>query len=140
MKEQTFPRLTSAELLSELEKACEKLIYISETDSPVEPFLDSQIGAVSSATVTSALQRNANEAVEEANFSVFFEKLTREREWHTPAQERMRQRFAALKDLLTENLDDPRVFRFGTIRIDIYAVGKDSEGNLAGVKTVAVET
>jgi hypothetical protein len=42
--------------------------------------------------------------------------------------------------LLEENLADLTVFRIGSIRIDIYVVGLDADGNLAGIKTKAVET
>jgi hypothetical protein len=78
--------------------------------------------------------------VEEIELRTFFEKLTRDRDWHNGAQQRLTKRFAELEKLLTENLDDCKVFRFGTIRIDIFVVGRDGEGNLAGVRTVAVET
>jgi hypothetical protein len=45
-----------------------------------------------------------------------------------------------LRQFLEQNLTDLKVFRIGRIRLDVYVVGLDSEGNLAGVKTVAVET
>jgi nuclease A inhibitor-like protein len=140
MKRPAGEQPSSAELQKDLEKACEKLIYISETDSPVEPFLDSAIDEIIKDTVARALGRKPAEAVEEMELRAFFEKLTRTRDWHNDAQRRLMKRFADLEKLLVENLDDPKVFRFGTIRIDIFVVGRDADGNLAGVKTVAVET
>ena len=35
---------------------------------------------------------------------------------------------------------DVRVYRLGKIEIQCYIVGLDGEGNLAGLKTVAIET
>ena len=140
MKDPTCEMLPAAELQATLEKACKKLIYISETDSPVEPFIDSEIGEVTKASVAQALNRRPSEAVEEVELRDFFEKLTRTRDWHNEAQQQLTQRFAELEKLLKANLEDAKVFRFGTIRIDIFAVGKDTDGKLAGVKTVAVET
>lgn len=140
MHEKPPSRLSSAELQLALEKACEKLVHISETDSPVEPFVDSSIAEMSAAAVAAALGRNPGEAVERTDFGSFFEKLTRDRDWHSAAQERMKQRFAELEKLLAANLEEPAVFRFGTVRVDIFVVGRDSDGNLAGVRTMAVET
>jgi hypothetical protein len=140
MKYPAGGRPSSSELQKDLEKACEKLIYISETDSPVEPFLDSAIDEITKDSVAKALGRKPAEALEEIELHTFFEKLTRDRDWHTDAQQLLTKRFAELEKLLTENLDDCKVFRFGTIRIDILVAGRDGEGNLAGVRTVAVET
>jgi hypothetical protein len=46
----------------------------------------------------------------------------------------------ALQKLLEENLEDLIVLRTGRIQIDIYVVGLDAAGNLAGIQTKAVET
>lgn len=140
MKRPAGKQPSSAELQKNLEKACEKLIYISETDSPVEPFLDSTIDEITKDSVSKVLGRKPAEVVEEIELRTFFEKLTRDRDWHNDTQRRLTKRFADLEKLLVENLDDPKVFRFGTIRIDIFVVGRDADGNLAGVKTAAVET
>lgn len=140
MIDPTPETLSSAELQSALEKACEKLIYISETDSPVEPFIDSKIDEISPAAVAKALERKSSETIERLELRAFFERLTRDRDWHNAAQQRMTRRFAELEKLLESSLRDAKVFRFGTIRIDIFVVGKDADGNLAGVRTMAVET
>jgi hypothetical protein len=41
---------------------------------------------------------------------------------------------------LKENLRDLKVYRIGRIEIDIYVIGIDSQNNLMGIKTKAVET
>jgi hypothetical protein len=140
MKEDSPARLSSEALQKALAKVCEKLIYISETDSPVEPFIDSNINEISEEEVARALNRRPSEAKEQVDLNIFFEKLTRERDWHDEAHKKRAKRFADLEKILRANLDDPGVFRFGTIRIDIFAVGRDSSGKLAGVRTMAVET
>ena len=140
MNENAPHRLSSSELREQLEEACEKLIYISETDSPVEPFQDAPIDVISKSTVAVVLGRKPIESVEQLDIRVFFEKLTRNREWHNSSQKRTTERFKQLEKLLIENLEDPGVFRFGTIRIDIFVVGKDASGKLVGVRTMAVET
>ena len=140
MKEITTRRLSSSALQEQLEEICKNLIYISETDSPVRPFMDSKIESITSNSVARALGRVSTEPVERVDIQVFFEKLTRSREWHRATQKTTAELFGRLEKLLTENLEDASVFRFGTIRIDIFVVGKDARGNLSGVKTKAVET
>ena len=52
----------------------------------------------------------------------------------------LRPRYVALIELLRSRLEGLRVFRVGKIAIDCYIVGADGNGNLAGLRTVAVET
>jgi hypothetical protein len=137
MKNSDKENLSSADFGKRLASACEGLIYISETDAPIEPFFAGKTKRVTA----EALQKTGVEApIEEASFDQFFERLTRKREWHGEAEKRSVRKFAKLEKLLKENLHDLKVFRFGRVRIDIYVVGIDAEGNLAGVKTKAVET
>src|SRR5688572_27901183 len=140
MIDPTPETLSSAELQFALEKACEKLIYISETDSPVEPFIDSKIDEMSPAAVATALERKPSEKMEQLEFRAFFEKLTRDRDWHNAVHRRMTKRYAELDTLLESNLQDAKVFRFGTIYIDLFVVRQDADGNLAGARTIAVDT
>ncbi len=49
-------------------------------------------------------------------------------------------KFKRLKQLLIENLNELHVYRVGRVAIDIFVVGRDREGNLAGIKTKAIET
>jgi hypothetical protein len=42
--------------------------------------------------------------------------------------------------ILSKRLRDAKVYRIGKIEIPCYVAGIDSKGNLAGLKTVAVET
>lgn len=52
----------------------------------------------------------------------------------------LRPRYIALVALLGSRLEGLRVFRVGKIAVDCYVVGADGNGNLAGLRTVAVET
>ena len=120
--------------------ACRGLTLMSETDAPVEPFIDGPSSEVTAAAVRSAadIEPHINANVSDA--AAFFDRLTAEREWYTTGQKRDARRFAALEELLRKELADLQMFRFGRIRISIYVVGRDSEGRLAGIKTMAVET
>jgi hypothetical protein len=82
----------------------------------------------------------AGTPAEVRDFHEFFERLTRDRDWFGDAERARAKKFLELQKLLEENLVDLKVFRFGRIRIDIYIVGLDTDGNLSGVSTFAVET
>jgi hypothetical protein len=66
--------------------------------------------------------------------------LTKIQDWFGEEETATAQKFSALEKLLLENLKDLKVFKIGEIELDIYFVGLDKQGKLAGVKTKAVET
>ena len=112
-----------------LAEACEGLTYISETDAAVEPI-------VLPASDGEPFGRRAERSGEEE----FFDRLTREREWHGPDERERSRAFARLRGTMHENLTDITVYRVGEIRIEIYVLGRTRDGTIAGVRTRAVET
>ena len=120
-------------------KACEGLFYISETDAVILPFFGKAAdGTRKSLAEDLALEKNT--VVIEQPFQEFFSRLTKAQDWHTPVETERVKRFLKLQKLLKDNLKDITVLRIGRIRIDIYVVGIDRSGKLAGVITKAVET
>ncbi len=129
-----------SELFRKIEHACEGLIYISETDAPIQPFFGQPTDTVTGEIILqqACLPTEAN--IEERNFDEFFARLTTIKDWFGDKETARAKKFLKLKTLLEENLNDLKVFRFGTIRIYIFAVGIDKDGILIGVTTKAVET
>lgn len=126
-------------LLKDLRTACRSLTFISETDADVVPFITSSPASKSLRSFLKALDVSSTD-VEEIAFEEFFERLTREREWFGEPEKKRAERFSSLRDVLAKHLRDLRVIRIGRIRLDIYVVGLDASGRLAGVKTKAIET
>jgi hypothetical protein len=133
--------LSGETLRSVLEEMSDGLLYMSETDAPIGPVLDGRAKEVSSQIV---LERFADDTedrpVREIDFEIFFERLTSRRDWHGPDEIKNAERFSRLRNTLLENLTDIHVYRVGRVQVDIYVVGLDREGNIAGIKTRAVET
>ncbi len=128
-------------LVNKIENACDGLVYISETDAPVTPFLGDVVeGEVRSDTILRQTGNQENEKVRETSFEKFFGRLTADREWHGEREQTRAMKFLDLQKLIEENLTDPKVFKIGDIRIRIYAVGIDSGRRLLGIMTHAVET
>lgn len=132
--------MKKSDLRSELETACDGMFYLSETDAEILPFFylageDSILDALLQEQEITGRSR-----AEEMAFNDFFARLSKIREWFGTKEMENANRFGKLKKLLENNLSDLKVFRIGKIRIDIYVVGVDKDGNLAGVRTKAVET
>src|SRR5580765_5192782 len=127
-------------LFCAIELACERLIYVSETDAPVRPFVGPAAAEVTGEIILQQTEGKADAPVEEVAFDTFFGRLTKIKDWFGEAEKEKAAKFLDLQKLLEENLRDLKVFRIGEIQIDIYAVGIDNDGFLMGVTTKAVET
>ena len=124
----------------ELKKACEGLYYVSETDAEIFPFFGGKVKGSPLETIALNLGLKKETAVEERIFVDFFTRLTKIQDWFTEIETKNAKRFLALQKLLEEKLEDLIVLRTGRIQIDIYVVGIDAAGNLAGIQTKTVET
>ena len=123
-----------------IERACEGLFYLSETDAPVLPFAGSAATGVTQEVVLQQTGISAGQQIEEQSIAVFFDRLTAIKDWFGEAEKARAKKFRDLQKLVEENLRLAKVFRIGTIRVRIFAVGIDAEGRLMGVSTEAVET
>jgi len=133
---------TAAEqsLTEQLKAASEGLYYISETDAEILPFAGSKADSVTKEEVLRQTNRQTDANVEEREFGEIFARLTKMQDWFGDEEKATAERFSALKDLLEKNLRDLKVFKIGSIDIDIYFVGLDAENNLMGIQTKAIET
>ena len=127
------------ELLNQLETACHDLIYISETDSPVEPFMFNEMKLF-----LEDVERESEEGfpgrTERRGFDEFFDRLTADKDWHTESKKKQTERFRNLRRLLADNTSSREVIRQGDIRIRIFVFGSTPEGKVYGVKMISVET
>lgn len=126
-----------------LEEAADGLVYTSESDRPFEWVCFPGAGALwpMSAGEFAALVGAALGApVEERTLEHFFERHTDNVDPYDTESRKLRPRYRHLRDTLRQALAEVRVFRVGTVEIDCYVVGGDGEGNVAGLRTVAIET
>ena len=116
------------------------LYYISETDAEILPFEGTKAEAITKENILSQTRSAPDAPVEERDFAEIFARLTVMQDWFGDEEKATAEKFAVLQKLLEENLKDLKVFKIGSIQIDIYFVGLDANGNLMGIKTKAVET
>lgn len=127
-------------LSEKIRRVCAGLYYISETDAEIFPFEGTPAQAVTKENLLPQIGEKPDAPVEERDFTEFFARLTALQDWFGDEEKQTAAKFSDLKKLLEENLKDLKVFKVGRIEIEIYAVGLDAQGKLAGIKTKAVET
>ena len=114
-------------LLTTLQQVTEGLLYPSEYDAPLEPFVWEQ--ADNTPTEVRRLSgQPAQERCHTISADAFFSDLTDV------------EGFAGLYATLKTTLTDLKVYRCGEANITVYVVGRDEHGRLAGFKTESVET
>jgi hypothetical protein len=128
------------DLTEQIKSAAEGLWYISETDAEIFPFTGSKADAVTKENLLQQIGKPSDAPVEERDFDQMFERFVKIQDWFGDEEKANAAKFAALKSLLEKNLKDLKVFKVGRIDVDIYFVGLDAQGNLAGIQTKAVET
>jgi hypothetical protein len=112
------------------------LTWMSESDYPFEV---SQLPDRDAPTIE-ALQTQHTPPVQEISLQDFFAPAIQSEDWHEEADRQQTQRFQTLLQWLEQHLSDVRVYRFGTIEIDILIIGKTEAGNWLQLSTKAIET
>jgi len=80
-------------------------------------------------------------SIEEVELDYFFRNVATEKDWHDKIQKENVAKFQNLVQVIKDNLAEIRVYRIGTIEINIYIVGKTNDGDgVAGVATKVIET
>jgi hypothetical protein len=124
----------------QVRRLAEGLLYISETDAGIVPFDGNRAEAVTKDEILRQTEQPAETPVEERSFDEIFFRLTKIQDWFGDEEKETAQKFLGLKNFLEQNLKDLKVFKVGHIQLKIYFVGLDSDGNLKGIQTEAVET
>jgi hypothetical protein len=130
----------SENLVKLIEECCLGLTYLSETNADFTVFVGEKVAEINTAEILRQTKNPSNSFTEQRDFNEFFSRLTKVMVWFAGEEKQMAVKFSKLQNVLLENLKNIKIFRIGKIRIDIYIVGLDADGNLIGVKTKAVET
>lgn len=130
---------TMIDLINELENECRDLVYLSESDSPVKPFVFDSIEDLTHSLDEFAANEFPGKR-ENKDFKEFFSKLTLEKDWHGEFEKKTVRGFKAIEQLLTSNTKNNEVLRQGTRKIKILAFGEGGDGKLYGVEMDSVET
>lgn len=126
-------------LMQQIENAAQGLLFPSESDFPIEAF---SYGEQEPSSKTLLAQRGLSPdvPVEETTLASFFEGLVEASDDASEQDRVSAERFRTLMNVLEANLEDNRVYRVGTVDIEVFALGRTSSGVWMGVRTNVVET
>ncbi len=128
------------DLITRLEQAVDGLLYPSESDAPLTVFVWRQPVPFSAEALLACTGHDSTTPVKTTDLDSFFRPVTTSRAWHGTEEQERTRRFTALHELLEAELSDIQVYKVGSIRIDVYIVGYDADGNILGLTTNVVET
>lgn len=141
-------------LVKDLEEATRGLLYVSESDHPFQVVVreDAADYVRNVEDLKRELRIPAYRPGQAGTLQGTLGKRAQHRPGETPEEAAQADRYAALLRLLGERLQDVRVYRVAgpdaTVNgqgdlvgaIDVYVVGRTSDGDLVGLRTVSVET
>lgn len=131
---------TNSEILEQLKRASNGLLFMSESEYPCEAFLWSDIAPATPEKVLILTNHLQDTLVEIIGVDDFFSVATTEEDWHEEEEKATVKRFQSLVETLKENQNNLQVYRLGNKEVDAYIVGQTPTGNLAGISTKVVET
>ncbi len=128
-------------LIDEISQANAGLLFPSETDAPIRPFVWQQTEPFSIAALRSVQGYSQHVPIAVLDVDEFFGPATRAYDWHGPAEQERTARFRALVELLKARLHDLAAYKIGESgTLDVFVVGRADDGTFAGVTTQVVET
>ncbi len=134
-------------LKSKLKTACNDLWWSSESDYPVKVVWNPAApeGASTDSPVAASAVREMFDCADDVDVQIvdiedFFERATAPKSWHTQEDREECDRLQQLKALLTNELKHLQVYRCGEVEISVFVLGYTPSGDIAGVKTILVET
>src|SRR4051812_17961810 len=133
--------MSTATAVAALKAASKGLTYQSESDAPFTAFTwKGAKGDLTKEGVLKRARKPPKTPVQEVSLQDFFKDLTAEQDWHGEEEKAAVQKYRKLQEAVQANLSDPKVFKVGQRKVDIFIVGRTDEGDWAGLKTTAVET
>jgi hypothetical protein len=132
--------MTDEELFGALEEAATGLLYMSESDYPIEVVKWAGSEQLSPEYLRKAAGADTSAGVVETTVEEFFRVPAGEQEWKGEAQLLEAGKYQRLRKLLEENLTGIKVYRVGETNIYVLVVGMSAEENWLGVSTRVIET
>jgi hypothetical protein len=133
--------LATASIARELEHLTRGLLFMSESDYPLQVVMWRRPGGGPTATRLAALTGEAHADLAQAlTVDEFFRAAVTPMPGDDVEERALARRFAGVVHFLKTRLAGVRVFRFGRLSIRSYVVGTTPSGDWLGLSTTEVET
>ncbi len=132
---------TNLEIIAQLKKAIDGLLFISESESAFEIFLwQSPPLPITPEKICQHTSHSQDTPVQVRDVEDFFKIATTAEDWHGLEEKESVAKYQTLVEILKTNLSNLQVYRLGDIEIDVYVVGQTPSADLAGLTTQVIET
>lgn len=125
-----------------LAAAAAGLLFISESDYPLEPVVVASPGSPGpvAAALLQYLGLPPETPVQEQSLAYFLRNHTRQDPGFSLEKLERARQFNHLQQVLEQELRDIKVYRVGQIQVQAFVLGRDARGQLSGLKTTLIET
>ncbi|MHC5675677.1 nuclease A inhibitor family protein [Nostoc sp.] len=113
---------TNSEIVEQLKRASDGLLFMSESEYPFEVFLWEGISPATPEKVVQQTHHSQDTPVEIVGVDDFFKVATTPEDWHGEEEKASVNKFQALVQTLKENLSNLQVYRLGHKEVDVYIV------------------
>lgn len=117
-------------LIAILKKACQGLLFVSESEAELEPFVWEEGEEPTPDRLLKRADAEKGTPIETMDLGAFFRAAPKE----------AKAKFDALAKLLQEQLSGIKVYKVGEVSLTVFIVGKTKDGRWGGLKTEVVES
>lgn len=134
--------MNKQELENTLKQLTDGLLMRSETDAPFEFFyFENPEGMpLNKETVAHIAGKTTSSEIGTEELDYFFRNMVRTYPEDGPERQQEARRFQELQQTLQQLLRDVKVYRAGDRSITVYILGNTGNGDIAGIRTLIVET
>ena len=126
--------------MSRIAKAADGLLFSSEADYPLEPFVWNEATPFSPEALYKLTSLPPAAPITKEDIDGFFAPMLDPASGDTPEARKRRTRTRKLVRLLRQNLSDLVVYKLGKVEMPTFIVGRLADGTIAGLRTTVVET
>ncbi len=130
----------SMDALARIAKAAKGLLFSSEADYPLEPFVWKDGTPFAPEVLYTLTDLPSSTSATPVDFDAFFAPMLELSDDPTPEARARVKQFRTLVRVLHQTLHDPAVYKLGTIEMPTFIVGRLANGTIAGLRTTVVET
>lgn len=118
------------------------LLYPSESDEPIEPVTCylKQDEPLTVSQIKDWQMMPPSIYVEEIPEADFWEPVITEEDWYGDEEKVRTARFREIKQIIESELSVRQVFRVGESEMDVFLLGRQADGERAGIKTKIIAT
>jgi hypothetical protein len=126
--------------IAKFERLVDGLYVMSETDAPLKPFIWKKTKGIDDALLRKKAKTDADTPIESLEIEDFFKTMTTPQDWHGEDEKAATLKFQQLIADLKAHINEPKVYKVGDAKKEVFIVGKLNDGEFGGLKTLVVET